>query len=462
MAPSRPPRSFAGPIILILLGVFFLLGNLNVIAWRQLGWYFARWWPLLIILWGTIKLVEYYQARQAGTVAPRIGAGSIFLVIFLVMIGMSASTASRVNWGALNDNIQVNGDDEVINFLGGRTFNYDSEKVGDLNGATSLRINSNRGAVNVIAWDEPRIKVVSHKKVITTSEEEAKKLDANTQPTINVSGESATVDTNTSVETHVVIFGSDIRYVRTDVEVYVPKKVTVQVDTRHGDVTVRDRAADVRVTDQHGDVTLEQIAGNATVDLSHGDLRASDVSGDISVSGRLNDTTLADIGGAARFSGDFFGEMNLSKVAKGVTFRSSRTDMSMARLDGDLSLQSGDLKVKSVVGPFRVSTKSKDIHLEDINGDIQVQNTNGVVEIAATKPVKISVENRNNDVIVTLPAKAAFQYNLRARQGEISSDFPDFQVNNERHENSATGTVGNGGPKIDVTNQHGNVEIRKS
>src|SRR5690242_21506777 len=98
-----------------------------------------------------------------------------------------------------------------------------------------------------------------------------------------------------------------------------------------------------------------------------------------------------------------------------------------------------------------------------MNGDVQVQNKHGVVEVASSKPGQISIDNSDNDVIVTLPAKAAFQYSLRTRQGEISSEFPDLQVNNtERHENSATGSVGSGGPRVQVTNQHGNVEIRKS
>lgn len=463
MAPTRAPRSYAGPIIMILLGVVFLLGNMHVIGWGNLGLYFARFWPLLIILWGLIKLVEYYQARRTGSDTPRLGAGSIVLVIFLVLIGLSASTASKVNWAALNDGNDISADDDFFNFFGGKTFTYDSEKVQDLGSATNLRVNSNRGGITVLTWDEPRIKVVAHKKVVAGSEDEAKKLDASTQPTINVAGETATVDTNANVETRVVIFGGDTRYVRSDVEVYVPKKVSVQVDTRHGDVSVRERAADVRVSNQHGDVAVEQIAGNVSVDLSHGDVRASQISGDVNISGRLNDTTLADIGGAAHFSGEFFGDMSLSKIAKGVTFRSSRTDMTLARLDGDLSLQSGDLKVKSVVGAFRVSTRAKDIHLEDMNGDVNVQNTNGVVEVAATKPGQISIDNRNNDVIITLPAKSTFQYNLRARDGEITSDFPDLQVSNsERHENTATGSVGGGGPKVDVTNAHGNVEIRKT
>src|SRR5436305_530168 len=312
MAPARTPRSFAGPIILILLGVVCLMGTMHMISGPRLLWMFSRYWPLLIILWGGIKLVEYYQARHAGTDAPRIGAGSIILVIFLVMIGLTATGMSRVNWGAINDNVQLgDSDNEVINFLGGKTFTYDSEKVTDIGSATSLRVNSNRGGVTVLAWDEPRVKVVAHKKVIASSEEDAKKLDESTQPTVNVAGSLVTVDTNTNIESHVVIFGADIRYVRTDVDVYVPKKLTLQVDTRHGDVIVRDRAGDVRIGDQHGDITVEQVVGNVTVDLSHGDLRATTVDGDISVSGRLNDTTLADVTGSARFSGEFFGDMNL-------------------------------------------------------------------------------------------------------------------------------------------------------
>ena len=45
--PRRYRRSFAGPFVLIVLGIVFLLGNLHMLSWAHLGAWFAHYWPLL-------------------------------------------------------------------------------------------------------------------------------------------------------------------------------------------------------------------------------------------------------------------------------------------------------------------------------------------------------------------------------------------------------------------------------
>jgi Domain of unknown function (DUF5668) len=64
LRPQRPPRSFAGPIVLIVIGVFFLLANMGVIEWHNFGYWFSHYWPVLLILWGFVKLLEYQQATR--------------------------------------------------------------------------------------------------------------------------------------------------------------------------------------------------------------------------------------------------------------------------------------------------------------------------------------------------------------------------------------------------------------
>src|SRR4051812_7193345 len=100
---ARRRRSLAGPVILILLGLLFLLGNMGVLTWAALAHWFAHWWPLLIILWGIIKLVEHYQAQREGTRPSGIGVGGVFLLIFVIGCGIAATHASRVNWHALGE-----------------------------------------------------------------------------------------------------------------------------------------------------------------------------------------------------------------------------------------------------------------------------------------------------------------------------------------------------------------------
>src|SRR5919205_423116 len=96
MRPPRYRRSFAGPVVLIIVGVFFLLSNMGIISWRHFGEWFAHYWPVLLILWGVIKLIEYQQANRAGERARGIGAGGIMLVVLVVVAGLIATQAEKI------------------------------------------------------------------------------------------------------------------------------------------------------------------------------------------------------------------------------------------------------------------------------------------------------------------------------------------------------------------------------
>src|SRR5580700_389054 len=108
--PPRRHRSFAGPFVLIVVGIVFLLGTMRVLSVGKLAHLFASYWPVLLILWGIIKLAEHQQARRQGTRASGIGAGGVFLVIMIVVFGLIASQLQRVNWSGLREEIGDDGD----------------------------------------------------------------------------------------------------------------------------------------------------------------------------------------------------------------------------------------------------------------------------------------------------------------------------------------------------------------
>src|SRR3982751_5269400 len=112
-APLPPPRrrSFAGPVVLITIGVLFLLGNMGFLSRLALVAWFAKFWPLLLILWGVIKLFEYWQAQREGARATGIGAGGVVLIIFVIILGSAAT--GFVRWApTLQDEIEI--DDDVV------------------------------------------------------------------------------------------------------------------------------------------------------------------------------------------------------------------------------------------------------------------------------------------------------------------------------------------------------------
>jgi DUF4097 and DUF4098 domain-containing protein YvlB len=249
-----------------------------------------------------------------------------------------------------------------------------------------------------------------------------------------------------------------------DLEIQVPKNAAADLMTLRGDVEVEGREGNVKAHTSRGDVTVEDVAGNAEIHLRRGSVRARKVTGDVDVEGWVNDSSLSEIGGAVNLHGDFFGTMSLAKLAKGVRFKSSRTDLEMGRLDGDMTMEIGDMRARGVTGPFRIVTHSKDIHLEDMNGDIKVDSNHADVELTSSKPPTGTVEitNDHGHISVELPAKGSFQMNARTDHGDIQSDFGELKVENSDRESKATGAVGTGGPTVRLTNSHGDINIRKT
>src|SRR5712671_8134198 len=135
----RPSRSVAGAVVLILIGVLFLLMTLGVLNRYSLFELYGRYWPALLILWGVIKLIEHEQAKRSGLPARGIGAGGVFLALFIVFTGLSATQFIRV-WPNIKDHFGDNEDFE--DFFGRSTFDYSDELSKEFPTGGTLRINN--------------------------------------------------------------------------------------------------------------------------------------------------------------------------------------------------------------------------------------------------------------------------------------------------------------------------------
>jgi DUF4097 and DUF4098 domain-containing protein YvlB len=450
--PPRYRRSLSGPIILITIGIVFLLGTMGVLDWHNLGHWFAHYWPVLLIIAGVIKLIEYQQAQRQGTRASGLSAGGIFLIIVIIVFGLIATQASRFNWGELKDQIDINDDGDFPLF--GSKYNFDDQLAQAFPAGASLHVTDTRGAVNISASGDDQIRVVVHKRISAESQGEADKWNAGTKPQITVSGSTVTLNANNQ--------GAGDHWVAEDLDVSLPRKAAVVLSTRYGDVGIIGREGNLDITSQHGDVTTTDINGKVSLNLDHSSARISQVASDVSIEGRANDVSIEDVKGAVHLDGEFMESVKLAKISQPVTFKSSRTDMDFSRLDGDLDLDSGDLQASDVIGPLRLKTRSKDIRLTGVSGDVRLQDENGSVELRMNKMGSMQVDNRKGDIQIYLPDKAGFQVDARARNGEVESDFDQLKIDNSNDQAVATGTIGGGGPHVVVNNEHGTIEIRKA
>jgi len=249
-------------------------------------------------------------------------------------------------------------------------------------------------------------------------------------------------------------------------DVFVPRKAALDIASRRGDLNITNRNADVKISGQHGDIVLDEITGAVKINLEKGSVRVAKVTGDVDVDGRIDDATVEDVSGAVRLNGDFFNDIRVSKVSKAVTFKSARSDLTLASVPGDLEISGDSLRGSDVVGPSRLVMRSKEVHLDDVNGDLELESTNGDIEVhtANKLPVgKMNITGRKGDITLVLPPNAGFQIDASTRKGDIESDFGGLKIDNPSGGTStATGTIGNGAAKVVIKADMGDIKISKS
>jgi hypothetical protein len=453
LPPRRYRRSFAGPFVLIVLGIVFLLGNMHLLSWEQLGLWFAHYWPLLLILWGVIKLIEHQQAQRDGLPPRGIGAGGVFMVIMIVFFGLIATHVARFHWDQLRNNMGI--EDSDFNNIFGETFNFDDHLEQDVPlTATSLRVNNDHGAVHVNTANDNKITVIVRKRVGAENQSDANKYDQQTKPQITVAGNAIVLDSR--------IHAAGDHSVESDLDISMPRKMELHIVGRKGEVSVTGRDGEVEITNQHGDVSVEDVNGNVKLSLEKSSAKVEQINGDVHIEGRLNEVSVTDVKGAVQLDGEFQESVKLARISKTVGFKSSRTDMEFSRIDGELDLDSDDLHADKITGPLHLTTRSKQIRLVDVSGDVRLQNDNGGIEVSMRSLGNVQIDSRSGDVQLSLPDKAGFRMDARTRDGEIQSDFPELKIANGEHEATASGSVGTGAAHIVINNQHDGIEIRKA
>ncbi len=374
-------------------------------------------------------------------------------MLFLIGAGLIATQVARLDWNSIREHTHFGEDEDWDKFFGGPTFNYSDELSQEVPAGSTLRVNDDHGTITVNVADGKTMKVSWRKTVRAEKEQDAENYNSKTKPQITVADKVVTLDAN--------VHGGGDRSVTTDMDIYVPASTALVITSGRGNVTIAGMAGEVEVNHHRGEVNINNHTGNVLLNLDGSSVRLGQVKGDVTIQGKVNEVAVEDVDGAVHMNGEFWESTRLVRVSKTVSFRSSRTDMELSRLDGRLDLDSGDLRADSLTGPMRLKTRSKDVSLEGLSGDLRLEDSNGRVEVGLHKPGNIQIDNRKGDVQVTIPPNTAIKVEARTREGEIESEFDEIKVDNRNRESSASGSIGTNGPKLALNCEKGAIEIRK-
>jgi len=450
MAGLRPRGSsvFSG-LILIFIGLLLLLHNYRGF---ELTGIILRWWPLILIFWGAIKIYERTAgARGVQPGASRITSGEVFLVLgLLALVGIVVGVDQTRRHFSI-DNIDIG--------MGGEAFASSIDvapKPVPANARVTVR--GGRGDITVRASDTPEIRVAGKVSVKSWSESGAKKLSEQVSAEIVQNGDGYEVRPTGAGNSHVSV----------DMDITVPKKALLAIHTDKGDVSVSDMASQVSIDNGNGDIDVRGTGGDVSVDMRHGDAKISDTKGDVKISGHGGSIEVVNASGSFTINGEFVGPIRADKVAKGVRFVSHRTDLTLTQLSGHMEAGSGNLDVVDAPGNLIARTRDEDINIENAGGKVTIENRNGNIQVRFSSPPKedIEITNSSAPITLTLPESSSFEILADCHSGDIDSEFEADtlkKTSTESGDSHLEGKYGRGrGPKITLKTSYGSISIHKT
>jgi DUF4097 and DUF4098 domain-containing protein YvlB len=446
------PRSLIGPLLLILIGTLILLHNIrpDLVAFEVL----ARYWPYLLIIWGAIRLFEILAWWMMKKPLPRRGVygGEWALVVLVCLIGTGLSVAHR--HGARLPPLIFKGQGVE---LFGEAYDFPLSESKPVSGVKRLIIENLRGNTRIVGADVTEIKVAGRKTIRAYDKAAAEEASRQTPLEIVIQGEDVVVRTNQDKI-------SDERRVSADLELTVPRNLSLRATGRFGDFDVVNLNGGIEIDSSNAGVRLQDIAGKVRVDLRRSDIvRAINVKGDVEVLGRGRDVELEKIDGKVVINGYYSGDLTCRDLKKSFELQSGGTELRFEKLPGQLHMNLGDFSVANVIGPLRLVAQNRDVRLDDFTEAVALTVNRGDVELRPNRALNaaVDVSTRSGNVELALPGAAKFELTATAKMGEVTNEYGEpLDVTTEGRGSVMKGAVG-GGPKITIETDRGSITVRK-
>jgi hypothetical protein len=437
---------FSG-VLLILLGILFLAARAHpdLRIWHA----FWHYWPVLIILWGFAKLIDHLSAQQSGRTRPPLVTGpeaALMVLVVLLLGGMGIYSKIRernpdleINWNMFHEKASQNVDVPAKNIPAGSHVTLTTLR-GDINchagDGNELRVNGNETAAeNSESAAQDRLKDV---RVVI---EQTRDGYYSVHPINQEAGGSVTVD----------------------LDITLPKDVSVTATTNHGDISISGITGKATATTQHGDVEIHNTNSDVTAELTKGAVRINDIAGNVHITGRGDEVDVSDVTGDMSIEGEFFGPVTIRNVSKTTRYVSQKADITLEHMTGRLELESGQIEISDVTGAAKIRTSNKDLDVENVGGRLEIADVHGDIKVgyAQAPTQEISISNESGEVELTLPSKSNFQISASSKGGEVESDF-DGSSDTEGDTPRFNAKIGTGVPKIQINTSYGAIHIRKS
>jgi DUF4097 and DUF4098 domain-containing protein YvlB len=143
-------------------------------------------------------------------------------------------------------------------------------------------------------------------------------------------------------------------------------------------------------------------------------------------------------------------------------FRTSNGSIHVNAFQGDLHAETsnGTVELNDVDGPVTAHTSNGAVRGKGFRGPVDVSTSNGGIDLTlASEPVPaIRAHTSNSSITVRLPGAVNAHLSASTSNGSISSDF-EMLTRGAVSKHHIEGTLGSGGPTIELQTSNGSVRI---
>jgi len=442
---------FSG-LLLIFLGVLFLFERFH--QEFQIWHYFYRFWPVLLIVWGLAKIIDHLSAQRSGEGKPPLlsgGEAALMVLVVFVFIGLGAKHWLLTRDPNMGPNFHLD------------PFSKDFSQSEELSPKTlpanaHVTLTTDRGDITAHTGEGNDLRVTVNKSASGSTESAAQERMNKVKVVIEQTGGGYVV--------HPVNQEDSEGTVSIDLEVTLPKQISLWANSSHGDIKVSEIAGPVTARTDSGDVEIHNVSSDANAKITKGDARITGVGGNVSLTGHGTEIEISEVKGNAALDGDFFGPIRVRSVAGTTHYRSQKADMTLVGVRGRLELDSEQIEISDVSGSAKLATHEKDIEAENISGRIDIADSKGNIKLRFSQPPRedINIADDSGEVDLTLPSNSSFEISAVSQSGEVQSEFEDasLKLQNDNGTGRLSGKVGTGGPKIHIATSYGTFYLRKS
>jgi DUF4097 and DUF4098 domain-containing protein YvlB len=152
-------------------------------------------------------------------------------------------------------------------------------------------------------------------------------------------------------------------------------------------------------------------------------------------------------------------------LAKPLRFHGQYTELNVEKLPGQIRMPLGQFTGMDLVGPVRLTTRSRDVVLTDVTNSVEISVDRGDIELRPGKVplARIDAHTRNGQIELSIPPSAKFDITATATRGDISNDYGGgLRQENDRRTGTLRGSIGTGGPTINIQTEHGSITVRRA